>query len=140
MSLGCPVRVRTKIDGDNSAAVHQLSRCAGWLEAALEYAGGTHAIDDVIREIYTGKLQFWPGERSAIVTEIEYYPLMKSCHFFLAGGDLAELEEMTPKIEAWAKAQGCKRMTLAGRRGWERTFLAGGGYKPHWYVMAKEIL
>lgn len=120
-------------------AFAQLFRCAPYLEAALEHAGGTHTIDDVINEIVIGKLQFWPGDKCAIVTEIEQYPLMKSCHFFLAGGDLQELEQMTPRIEAWAKGQGCKRMTLAGRRGWERTFLAGDGYKPRWYVMAKEL-
>lgn len=123
------------------SAVHQLSRCAPWLEAALEHAGGTHTIDDVIREIYKGNLQFWPGEKCAIVTEIEVYPLTKSCHLFLGGGDLHEIEELTRKIAVWAKTQGCKQMTLAGRRGWERTALARtDGFKPKFYVMVKELV
>jgi len=119
--------------------IHELARCAPYIEAALEYSGGTHTVDDVAREIIAGKLQLWPGRQSAIVTEIEVYPRMKVIHFFLAGGDLAELQEMTPKIEAWGKAHGCSRASLAGRRGWERSFLTREGYRPMWHVLAKEI-
>ena len=31
---------------------------------ALEYAGGTHTLTDVIEQVWAGHMQFWPGERS----------------------------------------------------------------------------
>jgi hypothetical protein len=116
----------------------ELNRCAPWIEAALEYTGGTHTLDNVIAEIYSGKLQFWAGTNCAIVTEIEVYPQTKTLHFFLAGGDLAELREMTAKLEIWAKGIGCKAATLTGRKGWEKP-LAGDGYTPKWFVLAKDL-
>ena len=109
------------------------------IEAALKYAGGTHKFDDVIESIRQDKMQFWPGARSAVVTEIVVHPQMRSLHYFLAGGDLDELKLMRPMIEAWGKSVGCTRVTLAGRKGWERSFLKDEGYEPQWFVLAKEL-
>lgn len=119
--------------------MEDIERCRPHIEAALEHAGGTHLPGDVIRSILAGQLQLWPGEKSAIVTEIEHYPQMKTCHLFLAGGDMAELQKMLLDVEQWAVKQGCSRVTLAGRKGWQRSFLAGDGYESRWYVMAKEL-
>lgn len=116
-----------------------LDRCRPHIEAALEYAGGTHLPGDVIRAILAGGLQLWPGEHSAIVTEIEHYPQMKTCHLFLAGGDLDELKLMLPSIEQWAAQNGCSKVTLAGRKGWQRSFLKDVGYEPGCWAMAKEL-
>jgi hypothetical protein len=117
----------------------EFERCAPYLAAALEYSGGTHTVQDVAEMIQQGRAQFWPGFRSAIVTEINEYPQIKILNCFLAAGDLREIELMTPYIENWGKLAGCKRVTLVGRRGWEKTFLKDSGYKPRWFVMEKEI-
>jgi hypothetical protein len=46
---------------------------------------------------------------------------MRVCRIWLAGGDMAELTtEMLPQVEAWAKANGCTRMEIVGRKGWKR--------------------
>lgn len=68
-------------------------------------------------------MQYWPGVQSAVVTEIIEYPQFRTLHFFLAGGNRAELEAMYPHIEAWGRSKGCSRATMLGRKGWERTFL-----------------
>jgi hypothetical protein len=65
----------------------EAARLRVHLEAALEYAGGTHTLDDVIEQVYAGHMQFWPGVRSAIVTQIVEHPRKKVLVFFLAGGD-----------------------------------------------------
>lgn len=117
----------------------EFERCAPYIAAALEYSGGTHTVADVAEMIRNGRAQFWPGFRSAVVTEINEYPQVKTLNYFLAGGDMDELKIIRPYIEQWAKAAGCKRITLLGRRGWERTFLKDEGYKPQWFVLAKEI-
>lgn len=118
----------------------EFDRCRKHIAAALEYAGGTHDIEHIRESVLRGDLQLWPGEKSAIITEIEQYPLKRCLNFFLAGGDLAELQRMTPDIEQWAKTMwGCSSAKLTGRQGWSRTFLKDMGYEPKWITLAKDI-
>jgi hypothetical protein len=117
----------------------ELNRCRQWVEDALEYSGGTHSFDDIAAGVLAKKFQLWPNHNSAVVTEIVVYPNTKNLHFFLAGGNLDELKMMRPHIEAWGKSIGCTRVTLAGRKGWERTFLKDEGYEPQWFVLSKEL-
>lgn len=117
----------------------ELHRCRHWIEEALEYSQGTHTFNDVASGVLSGSFQLWPSANSVIVTEIVVYPQLKDLHFFLAGGNLDELQGMTPVIEGWGASVGCKRVSLAGRKGWERTFLKNQGYKPQWFVMSKEL-
>jgi hypothetical protein len=117
----------------------ELNRCRQWIEDALEYSGGTHSFDDIAAGVLAKKFQLWPNHNSAVVTEIVVYPNTKNLHFFLAGGNLDELKMMRPHIEAWGKSIGCTRVTLAGRKGWERTFLKDEGYEPKWFVLSKEL-
>ena len=107
--------------------------------AALEYSGGTHKIEDIAEGIRRGQFQLWPGRDSAVVTEIIVYPQLKDLHYFLAGGDLDELRLMRPLIEQWGKSIGCSRVSLAGRKGWERTFLKDEGYEPKWFILCKDL-
>jgi len=116
-----------------------LERLRHHVEAALEYSGGTHNFDDVTEMVESHRLQLWPAKDSVVLTEIIVYPRLKCLHYFLAGGDLDELSRMRPLIESWGKSIGCTRVTLAGRRGWAKTFLKDEGYSPQWSVLAKEI-
>ena len=116
-----------------------LERLRHHVEAALEYSGGTHGIEDIAEGIKTGRFQLWPADNSVIVTEIIVYPRLKNLHFFLAGGDLDELRLMQPLVESWGQSMGCTRVSLAGRKGWEKTFLKDRGYKPKWFVLSKDL-
>ena len=117
----------------------QLDRLRQHVEAALEYSGGTHNFDDVAEMVRDNRLQLWPAQNSVVLTEIIVYPRLKNLHYFLAGGDLDELSRMRPMIESWGKSLGCTRVTLAGRKGWAKTFLKDEGYRPQWSVLAKEL-
>jgi len=100
------------------------------IEAALEYAGGTHTFEDVAEAVADGRMQFWPGKESVIITEIATYPQRpKVLHFFLAGGSMQEMEAMEPVICEWGRSIGCTHAEFTGRRGWERTFLARHRWK-----------
>jgi hypothetical protein len=116
-----------------------LNRLRRHVEAALEYSGGTHNFDDVAEMVGDHRLQLWPASNSVVLTEIIVYPRLKNLHYFLAGGDLDELSRMRPMIESWGKSIGCTRVTLAGRKGWAKTFLKDEGYSPQWSVLAKEL-
>jgi len=116
-----------------------LKRLRHHVEAALEYSGGTHNFDDIAEMVEKQQLQLWPAKDSVVLTEIIVYPRLKNLHYFLAGGDLDELSRMRPLIESWGKSLGCTRVTLAGRRGWQKSFLKDEGYSPQWSVLAKEL-
>lgn len=114
----------------------EWARCAPWLEAALAHAHGTHALSDVREMVERREARFWAGRRAAMVTEVHEFPRMRVLHFWLAGGDLAELrDEMRPLAEAWGREQGCTRATISGRRGWARAL----GYAPLAWTCAKEL-
>jgi hypothetical protein len=116
-----------------------LDRLRHHVEAALEYSGGTHNFDDVTEMVEKQQLQLWPAKDSVVLTEIIVYPRLKCLHYFLAGGDLDELSRMRPLIESWGKSVGCTRVTLSGRKGWQKSFLKDEGYSPQWSVLAKEL-
>lgn len=119
--------------------LEHLTRLRRHVEAALEYSGGTHNFDDIAEMVQDGRLQLWPASNSVVLTEIIVYPRLKNLHYFLAGGDLDELSRMRPLIESWGKSIGCTRVTLAGRSGWQRTFLKDEGYSPQWTVLSKAL-
>ena len=119
--------------------VKEFKRCEEWLENALDYAHGTFDIQNVFEDVMNGNAQFWPGENSAVVTQIVPYPKKKVIHFFLAGGDIKELQDMEPGIIEWAKSQGCEVVTLSGRPGWTKSFLNNIGYRCTQVQMYKEI-
>jgi len=119
--------------------LEHLYRLLHHVEAALEYSGGTHNFDDIAEMVEKSRLQVWPAANSVVLTEIIVYPRLKNLHYFLAGGDLDELSRMRSMIESWGKSIGCTRVTLAGRKGWAKTFLKDEGYRPQWSVLAKEL-
>lgn len=115
----------------------EWARCAPWLQAALDEGPPTHTLEDVKACIERREAMFWAGRKAAMVTEINIYPRCKALHFWLAGGDLAELrDELRPMAEAHAVRNGCQFVSIAGRRGWSRAL----GYRPVHYTCVKELL
>jgi len=74
-------------------------------------------------------MQFWPGEKCAMVTQIFNFPKVRYLDIFLCGGDLNELLEMEQSVCAYAKQWGCQRVTGGGRKGWAKV-MGRIGYKP----------
>lgn len=116
--------------------VEHFERCKVWLEAALE--GGFYSIDDVARALAENRAQLWPGANAAIVTEIDTMAQSRVCRVWLAGGDMAEILDMSRGLESWARLQGCTEVLVEGRKGWEKT-LAERGYKHFSVVLKKKI-
>ena len=116
----------------------ELERCRPWIEAALEYSGGTHDFIDVAEGIYKGTMQLWPTPRGCIVSEIVVYPRKKVLNVFLGGGELDQILEMHEDVIAWAKSQGCSALTMTGRLGWKKP-LKAQGWKPLHTSYVKEF-
>lgn len=110
------------------------------IEAALAHSGGTHTYADVMSMVADGRLQLWEGVNSVIVTEIIEYPRKRTLHFFLAGGNMAELKAMYPLVEEWGRMQGCSSASMIGRPGWVRSFLTKDeDWKDGLVVMQKDL-
>jgi hypothetical protein len=118
--------------------IDELTRCRAWIEAALEYSGGTHNFDDVAEGLASGKMQLWPAPKGCIVTEIVVYPRKKVLNVFLGAGELDQLMDMHKDVIAWSKAQGCVAVTITGRHGWKKP-LTKHGWKPLHASYVKEI-
>lgn len=57
-----------------------------------------------------------------MVCGVVRHPGRLEYHGYLAGGNLKELRAMEPSITAYARALGCDRIVIHGRRGWLRVF------------------
>ena len=123
---------------NNMSHISEIDRCQPWIEAALDYSGGTHSLSDVIDGITSGKMQLWPSPKGCIVTEIVVYPRKKMLNVFLGGGELDQLLDMHKDVIAWSKAQGCEAITITGRFGWKKP-LQAHGWKPMHASFIKEI-
>ena len=117
---------------------NEIKRCKKWIEAALEYSGGTHAFEDVADGINKGVMQLWPTPRGCIVTEIVVYPKKKVLNVFLGGGELDQILDMHNDVIQWAKVQGCSSLSMSGRFGWKKP-LKAHGWQPLHASYSKEI-
>lgn len=116
----------------------ELERCRGWIEAALEYSGGTHDFEDVVNQVKQGILQFWPAPDACAVTEILKYPKKKVLHIFLAGGNMETIVAMNESAEHFAKLNDCTGISVSGRLGWTK-ILNKKGYAPLYTALGKNL-
>lgn len=106
--------------------VQEWSQCREALLPAIAETKGTHTEDDVLIELFTGRMKLWRRNRSGLVTEFCQFPRLKCINVFLAGGDLADVLPLQVEIENFGRMNGCQRATmLAVRNGWQRTVSGG---------------
>jgi hypothetical protein len=98
------------------------------IEEALTYGHRGHDLKDLEEMVEDGTLQAWCQPGSILLTLIREYPNQKQFNIFLGAGDLATLEPMFLEACEWGKMQGCTVAVLAGRPGWQRTFLTRQGW------------
>lgn len=94
------------------------ARYRAWLLPALRAECATEA--QLLEDILSGRVQLWAGEAAALVTQRVWEDGVLRLHIWLAGGDLAEILSLRPGLEAWARGQGCRHITIDGRAGWSR--------------------
>ena len=119
--------------------VDEFKRCSQWIEGALEYANGDFDLQDIADGISRNQYMFWTCETAAVVTQFMEAKGRVTIHLFLAGGDLAGVEELVRECEAWGRQHGCHAMTLTGREGWKKSFLKPMGFKDVSLNMHKEL-
>ena len=99
------------------------------LQKALEYGGGTHRLDDVVRMLKAGEAQLFENEGGVIVAEVNEFPLLKTVNFWLLAGELRDVLALEHEVLPWAIERGCTVATGVGRPGWGRV-AAKTGWRP----------
>lgn len=105
---------------------------------ALEHSGGSHTFQNIVDSVQNEVMQFWPMEKSCLVTEVINYPRLKTLHIFLAGGDLEEIKSINNTLEFLCQEIGADYISLSGRRGWIKA-LADIGYELSHVTLAKKV-
>lgn len=116
----------------------EFERCWSFLAPAVAAYGPTHDKQHVWERIEAGEAHLFPMPNAAMVVELKRWPTgFKEAVAWLAGGSGDEIETFTPRIEAWARAEGCHRAAImAGRPGWQRR---RGGYRMAGVYLTKDL-
>lgn len=107
---------------DNQAQVvvpQDWTELQGPLKAALAASGGRYTPRDVFDQVVHQNAQWWPGEASVVVTRMYQDGKDLVLHFWLAGGELEEIQSMVSYITERAHIErGATVARISGRRGW----------------------
>jgi hypothetical protein len=93
------------------------------LARVLSRGGGTHQITEraVRMMVRAGYAQRWEAsDGSVIISQLRSEPGGDVCDLWLAEGTLQPLLELHEQVIEWAKDQGCRKMRIIGRPGWQR--------------------
>jgi hypothetical protein len=117
-----------------------LSQWARFRDRFAEGMGDDYwTIEDLEQRIAHRRAFFFPGSDAAMVAQIEVYPGgTKVFQVLWACGDVPELLQMLPGVEAMGRMLGCGEMLVEGRGAWAR-LLKPMGYEP-WSVTVRKGL
>jgi hypothetical protein len=117
---------------DQLSMEEALQKAKPFVLDALQHGHGGYDWSDIVKEVILGNLLLWFGEDSCIITQFVEFPRKKSLHILIGAGDLDELKRMVDSsIVPFAKINGCKDMTLVGRKGWKKVLTDIGFTEDH---------
>ena len=107
------------------------------VQKACQTNGGFNA-EHILEFLKEGTMQLWMAidENNKVicccVTEIRQYPNFKVCDLRITTGEQFERwVDYMDNICEWAKSNGCKKMEVFARPGWERILKHKGFKKTH---------
>ena len=124
--------------------------CEFMLREGLKYDGNPMSIEDLKEYIKNDKaglfMMFGSDDGTqykvfgVFVTRVAVLPNFKQCEVILLKGEKRELwqDEAANTIERFAKRQGCKRIAVHARPGWEK-FLKSKQWRVKRYLYTKEL-
>lgn len=116
-----------------------MSGWALWRDRIAKAADGSHhTIESIETSLVDGRARLLTMPDCCFVVELADYPSARACQVMWAAGTLEAILAATPRLHAWARAQGCTEMLVEGRSGWART-LKDIGYRP-WSVTLRKAL
>tara|TARA_R110000764_G_scaffold65594_3_gene137262 strand:- start:219 stop:632 length:414 start_codon:yes stop_codon:yes gene_type:complete len=107
------------------------------IQKACDTNGAFNA-EDIKEKCKQGSMQLWlvvdetDKVLATVVTEIRTYPNYKVCDARIVTGiQMSRWHHHVEDLEAWAKEEGCKKMELFARPGWEKVMKPKGYLKTH---------
>ena len=81
---------------------------------------GDYTAEDIKELVVRGACQAWPWKESIAITEIRVFPRQRALNVWLASGKMEDILALEPFVVDFAKENGCSKLTLTGRTGWDR--------------------
>jgi len=97
-------------------SIHRLRQ----LQRALDEAGNTHNLHDILNDISTGEMQSFAENDSWAVTRVIDCPNKRIVEIFLVMGDEKDMPGLEEKVRWFAQQQGATMIRAIGREGWAR--------------------
>jgi hypothetical protein len=105
---------------------------------ALERAGNTHQIEDVLRALREGEARLFERDSSLIIAQVLHHPRRSVLEMWLAAGVMEDMTALLPDVEAWGRANRATLAQVIGRRGWQPAAVQHG-YTPAATIYRKDI-
>lgn len=116
------------------------------IQKACDYSDGFADAEDFKKWLEQGTMQLWVAwdneekkVRCVCITEIKQYPKYKVCGCKITtGNSFKQWVNFMDLVMEWAKKEGCRKMEIHTRPGWERILKPKGFFKTH--VQLERIL
>lgn len=109
------------------------------LDPKFEITGRVHSKEDVLAMIGAGSAILFHHGRSAMLVALLPNDPIPSVNAWASGGKIKELvQHLYPEVEAWAKANGYKKIIGQGRRQWGAV-ITKMGFLPDQIIYSKDI-
>jgi len=89
------------------------------VQKALDY-DKAFDFSDINKLVEKGKLKIFQNKDGVLITHLVPYPKKKILSILLGAGTLDKVLSLVPKVEDYAKENGCTELIFAGRKGWEK--------------------
>ena len=111
----------------------------GLIQKACDYSDGFADAEDFKKWLEQGTMQLWVAwdneekkVRCVCITEIKQYPKYKVCGCKITtGSSFNKWVDFMDFVMEWAKQEGCRKMEIHTRPGWERVLKSKGFFKTH---------
>ena len=109
------------------------------IQKACEYSDGFADAENFKEWLEQGTMQLWvawDNEKKKVIcvciTEIKQYPKYKVCGCKITtGNSFKKWVDFMDYVMEWAKEEGCRKMEIHTRPGWERILKPKGFFKTH---------
>ena len=117
-----------------------------YIQKACDFSDGFADAEDFKKWLEQGTMQLWVAwdndekkVKCVCITEIKQYPKYKVCGCKITtGSSFKKWVDFMDYVMEWAKEEGCRKMEIHTRPGWERILKPKGFFKTH--VQLERIL
>jgi hypothetical protein len=109
------------------------------IQKACDFSDGFADAEDFKKWLEQGTMQLWVAwdneekkVKCVCITEIKQYPKYKVCGCKITtGNSFKKWVDFMDFVMEWAKQEGCRKMEIHTRPGWERVLKSKGFFKTH---------